>query len=142
MKKADWIWMPHPGHFICARDCRFFLNTLVGNFIVSTVGEYLPDAPIREILASSRKIKLEGMGDRRRADYMEKIGYEEIGLDRKYETMVFLAEKTEHECCPYRAASGHDLDFAGYNDPGEAYKGHLELCEKWSRKRASEVNKK
>lgn len=36
----DWIWMPHPGHFIAADACMFRLCTYVGGFIVSTVGDY------------------------------------------------------------------------------------------------------
>jgi hypothetical protein len=129
--------MPHPGHFICARDCKFHLNTCVGSFIVSTVGELWPDSAVREILAKSRGIELEGIGDAREADAMRKMGYQEIGLDRKYETMVFVAKPAEdgdYRCCPFRMVSGEDVDFAGYNDAEEAYKGHLAMCEKWSRK--------
>lgn len=128
--------MPHPGHFICARDCQFFLNTYVGDFIVSTVGEYFPDAPVREIIAQHRNITLKGIGDERRFDYGKKIGFKEIGLDRKYETMVFRASRREddNECCPYRVSDHTDLDFDGYNDPVSAYKGHMKMCEKWSRK--------
>lgn len=132
--KDKWIWMPHPAHFICARDCRFHLSTVVGKFIVSTLGEYLPDAPVREILATSRGVHLEGRGDARRSDYMKKIGYETIGYECLYETMVFKAVKSNNKCCPYRQDSGESLDFAGYNDEGEAYKGHLAMCRKWVRR--------
>ncbi len=137
--KDKWVWMPHPGHFICSRDCKFILNTYVGGYIVSTVGEYFPDATTREILAQSRGVKLEGIGDIRRADYMKKIGYEEIGLDRTYETMVFKAAKSKSKskdeaCCPYRVTDYSELDGDGYKKPEEAFKGHLKLCAKWSRK--------
>jgi len=134
MKKENWIWMPHAGHLIVGNDCRFVLNTYVGGYIVSTVGEYLPDFPVREIFAESKKITLEGRGDARRADYMKKIGYEEIGCDRLYETMVFKAMKTKDGCCPWRIASGENQDMEGYNDPEEARKGHLKMCNKWSKK--------
>ena len=132
--KKELVFMPHPGHFICARDCEFFLNTYVNGFIISTVGELFPDAPVREIYAESRGIKLEGMGDARRADYRKKVGYEELGYERKYETMVFLAQKSEHKCCPWRIVSGRDLEMEGYNDPGEAYRGHMKFCKKYSKK--------
>lgn len=132
MNKADWVWMPHPGHFIAARDCRFFLNTYVGNYIVSTVGEYFPDSQVREIHADSRGIKLEGRGDARAADFLKKCGFIELGLNRIYETMVFAAQKAEDGCCPYRQRSGIDVDFAGYNDAGDAHRGHLAMCEKWA----------
>ena len=136
MKRENWIWMPHPGHFICARDCKFHLNTYVGSYIVSTVGEMLPDAPVREIFAQTRGVTLVGMGDERLADYMKKIGYEDLGLDRKYETMVFKAVRaTERSCCPWRQESGSGVDSNGYNDPFEAFKGHVKLCLKWSRRK-------
>ena len=48
---------------------------------------------VREIYAKSREVKLEGVGDVRDADYIKKVGYEEIGDGRKYETMVFKARK-------------------------------------------------
>jgi hypothetical protein len=46
-------WFGHAGHFICAEWCRFHLCTQVGPYLISTVGEYVPDAPVREILAQS-----------------------------------------------------------------------------------------
>ena len=136
-EKAKWIWMPHPAHFICARDCKFHLATNVGNHIVSTVGEYLPDAPVREIYAQSRGFVLEGKGDARLADYIKKLGYEEIGYQRKYETMVFTSgpstvTDSEWQCCPWVVADYSELDVRGYNTASAAYNGHLELCDKWS----------
>lgn len=129
--KADWVWMPHPGHFIGSFDCRFHLNTYVNGFIVSTVGEYFPDAPVREILAETRGIKLKGFGDDRKHYYMQKIGYEDIGYDRKYETMIFKAKPGATACCPYVA--NHDLGgrgFRRYHSADAAYQGHIGLCEK------------
>jgi len=38
----DWKWCGFPGHFIAARWCRFHLTTRVGDFIISTVGDYRP----------------------------------------------------------------------------------------------------
>lgn len=135
MNKNKWIWMPHAGHFILGSECRFRLNTYVGKYIVSTVGEYLPDSAVREIYNETRNLKLKGKGDARRVDFMKKNGYEEIGLDRTYETMVFKARKSDDKCCPYRIiVEGGELDFAGYNKPEDAYKGHMRLCNKWSKK--------
>lgn len=59
MSRQDWIWQPHAGHFIGGRYCKFFLNTYVNGYIVSTVGEYFPDSRIREIYAMSRGVKVE-----------------------------------------------------------------------------------
>lgn len=113
------------------------MNTYVGGYIVSTVGEYVPDSAVREIGAKARGVTLEGKGDAREADWMEKMGFEEIGCDRLYETMVFKAAKSKDPCCPFRMVSGSELDFAGYNTAKDAYRGHLRLCKKWAGKRVA-----
>jgi hypothetical protein len=133
--KADWQWFGDAGHFICGHDCRFHLCTLVGDHLVSTVGKYLPDESVREIFAKSRGVTLTGMGDERRAQYMHEIGYEEIGCDRTYETMVFRAGEpcTVADCgCGLPKITGHELDSGGYNDAGAATRGHMAMCEKWA----------
>lgn len=53
-----------PGHFIAAAQCRFHIHTHVGDFCISTVGEYFP-------LGSNE---------------MEPLGGQRTDL---YETMVF-----------------------------------------------------
>lgn len=133
--KDKWIWMPHPAHFICAQDCRFFMATKVGDYIISTVGEYFPDAPIREIFAQSRNKPLEGMGDARRADYMKKIGFEELHYGGwLYETMVFKAKESEGcKACAFVIDSGNNLDEEWYKKPEEAVAGHYKMCEKYSK---------
>ena len=142
MNKANWIWMPHAAHLIVGQDCRFHLATYVGKWIVSTVGEYLPDSNVREVLAESRGLDLQGRGDERRHDWMKKNGYEEIGFNRKYETMVFKAQRRPKKelakdgttCCPWEQQSGTEVDMVGYNTPERAYLGHLKMCAKWARK--------
>ncbi len=125
------IWMPHPAHFICALNCRFHLATYVNGVIVSTVGDLLPDEGEREILAKCDGVVLEGRGDARRYDFMKKIGYVEIGFDRKYETMVFRARAAKATCCPFQIVVSDELDFEGYNDAGAAAQGHREYVAKW-----------
>jgi hypothetical protein len=108
MHKADWIWMPHAGHFICADRCQFRLNTYVGEFIVSTAGEFMLNPDNTE--------------------------FTDIGLNRKYETMVFAAKHiSERTCCPYRI-TGDELDVKGYNTPQDAYAGHMAICKTWAAK--------
>ena len=131
-----WEWFGLPGHFIAASHCRFHLCTLIGEHLVSTVGEYLPDSAVREISAKSRGITLEGRGDAREADFLDKLGYEDIGYGRKYETMVFrtTGERcTSSDCgCGLPKIIPHELDFCGYNRAGDAARGHQKMCEKWS----------
>lgn len=138
MKKDKWIWMGHAGHFICADKCRFHLNTYVGGYIVSTVGEYWPERAVREIHARVYNSEWHRennhlLGDNYDAAYMKRFGFEEIGCGRTYETMVFKAKKTDYICCPWQM-SGAELDFLGYNNEDEASKGHMKLCNKWSNK--------
>jgi hypothetical protein len=108
MSRENWVFMPHAGHFIGGNFCQFRLNTWVGKYIVSTIGEL---------------------------QFSEKDGIKEIGMNRKYETMVFRAVKSKTRCCPYRIRVENEVDFRGYNTANDATKGHMELCEKWSRKR-------
>lgn len=138
MKKDKWIWMPHAGHFICASKCQFHLNTYVGKYIVSTVGELWNERCVREIhakvydpewLLENRHLK----GDDFDYAYMKKFGFEEIGCDRKYETMVFVAKKSGNKCCPYHIDVSKQVDFNSYNKPEDAHEGHLKLCNKWAK---------
>lgn len=133
-QKSDWRWFGNAAHLIVGQDCRFHLATDVGNYLVSTVGEYLPDSNLREVLAESRGITLEGRGDARRADWMEKAGYEEIGLRRLYETMVFRkgAEECECGCGLPLPSEWTELDSAAANTAAEATANHSKLCEVWS----------
>jgi hypothetical protein len=156
---SDWIWMPHAGHLCIAYMCRYHLNTYVNGYIVSTVGEYLPPYDALRILLETRirypKLSFDAdgnlirdeipedlrekilalKGDAFEGAYLKVFGFEELGLNRTYETMVFKAEKNEDassQCCPWRA-SGSCLDMEGYNDAVSAYQGHIELCEKWAK---------
>jgi hypothetical protein len=132
--------MPHPAHFICAHDCRFHLATKVGDYIVSTVGEYWPERVVREIHAKAYDPEwLDAnkplLGDDFNRAYSERFGWMDIGHERKYETMVFKAVPADdaHSCCPWRIDVSDNVDSRGYNDATEAYRGHLELCEKWAK---------
>lgn len=134
MSKQNWIWMPHAGHFILGHMCRFRLNTYVNGYIVSTVGEYVPDSAVREILNECRGGEPLSIGDLGEQEYLERYEFENIGADRKYETMVFRATKTQFKCCPYRLKDTDKIDFEGYNTADEAYQGHLKMCKKYDKK--------
>jgi hypothetical protein len=133
MSKEDWVWMPHPAHFICGHMCRFVLSTKVtGPYIVSTVGEYVVPYVLMQHRAAARGKDLKG--DYLEAWYLKEFGFEEIGYNRKYETMVFRAVRQEEGCCPWTIEVAEDLDFKGYNTAKDAYEGHLELCNIWDGK--------
>lgn len=135
---TTWKWFGHHGHLIVGRDCRFHLCTQVGDYLISTVGEYLPDERVREIIAQSRGVELRGKGDERRADFLKKIGFETIGLDRTYETMVFrvgddVCDTPECGCGMPKVEDWGELDMEGYNSAGDATRGHVAMCEKWAK---------
>lgn len=128
---SEWVWLGHPAHFIGGFDCRFHMATKIGNYIVSTVGEYLPEHEIREMNAQLKGVKLTGFGRDRIDNYLVKIGFEELGIGRKYETKVFNAQKSKSvkSCCPWVIADGNELESGGYNEAADAIKGHMRMCE-------------
>lgn len=135
--REEWVWFGDAGHLIVGSDCRYHLATHIGPWWVSTVGKYLPDSVVREILAESRSITLQGMGDARLADWMDKAGYEKIGVGRTYETMVFRAggDRCDTEDCGCGIplpTEWTELDSDAYNDAGSAHRGHYAMCEKWA----------
>ena len=103
--QSGWVWLPHPAHLCIANSCRFRLATKVGNYIVSTVGEWYKNN-----------------------------SYEKIGGGRLYETMVFAALPSVCEACRWEIDSTEELDFAGYNSAAAALLGHLGMCKKWERR--------
>lgn len=131
MTKADWIWMPHAGHLIVREWCQFHLCTYVNGYIVSTVGEYWPDRDVRRVLHSEDKKLLSLCGDQFDAYYRRAYGFEEIGDGRRYETMVFIAEKREkddYQCCPYYIGEYVQNAFEAYDTAQKATQGHMKFC--------------
>ena len=119
----NWEWFGHAAHFIGGRWCRFHMATKVGEYVVSTVGEYIHPSH-------------SGGSEQSEAEWMKKHWPgEDIGYNRKYETMVFRAGKpcNSMECgCGIPTIDGHALDFRGYNTARNARAGHMELCAKWA----------
>lgn len=102
-----WEWFGYAGHLIVGSDCRFHLVTKVGDYIVSSVGDYRPDGdgkPMRTI----------GGGD-----------------DSFFETYVFVFGSYEDCGCPTPKSWG-EIDGQRYATHEEAHKGHLEFCRKYA----------
>lgn len=135
--REDWQWFGNAGHFICSPHCRFHLCTKVGDYLVSTVGEYVPDSQVMRVLANSRNAILPEKGDAVEHEFLKRFGFEEIGYDRKYETMVWRAGPPCEavDCgCGIPGLVSEEVDMLPYNSAGEATKGHMALCEKWAAK--------
>lgn len=139
-----WEWFGGAAHFICGYACRFHMATKVGKHLVSTVGQYWPERPVREIHAKVSDPKWLSEKQAKRGEdfdhaYMKRFGFEEIGYGRKFETMVFKAgavcdmKDCPCGCIPQMDGAG-ELDFKGYNDAPAATAGHMEMCRKWASK--------
>ena len=107
--QGEWRWFGCAGHFIAASRCRFHLHTRVGEYRISTVGEYV---------------------------LWREDDFTEVGLGRLYETMVFRVEDGDADGCP---GEGHVSDWSevasdGYNTWQDAHRGHLAMCAKYAAK--------
>jgi hypothetical protein len=86
---------------------------------VSTVGEYWPERPSREIHAEVRDPAWLDENRSRKGDdfdraYMQRFGFHEIGCDRTYETMVFADDSYDDLGC-WRWESREDA-LAGHQE--------------------------
>ncbi len=116
--ESEWQWFGFSAHFCCGEWCRFHMATRIGDLLVSTVGKYVhprnsgaSENSEREWLAGNP----EG---------------EDIGYDRKYETMMF---RVDGECacgCGQPTIDGHELEARGANDSKLARENHMMVCRK------------
>lgn len=108
--KSKWEWFGYAGHFICGNECRFRLCTKVGDYLISTVGDYW-------------------FQDQRRT-----IGAGPLSF---YETYVFKAGRrcTTKECgCDQPTlADACEIDGERCATAGQAQALHLKYCEKYSK---------
>jgi len=113
ISQAEWVWHGFAGHFICGSKCRFHLCTEVGDFLVSTVGEYYLDS---------------------KAKKPEDLGYPEGSV---YETLVFRlssARCVDPECaCDARTVEDwSELEGRRHKLRGEATKAHMDACRRYA----------
>ena len=124
--RSEWEFYGNAGHYICGQWCRFHIATKVGPWLVSTVGEYVPP------FAS-------GGSERTEREWLSKnFPGEDIGYNRKYETMVFPAGNPCPCGCGMPMIDGDELATNGYNTAAEATAGHFELCNEFSEKENAE----
>lgn len=125
ISEKDWKWFGCAGHFICGQWCRFHLTTQIGNYLISTVGEYVhPRHSQGSENIENKWLKKNWPG-------------EDIGYNRKYETMVFRITNIKcnnEKCgCGIPGIDPSELDFRGYNLAGDAMQGHIEMCYKYAK---------
>jgi hypothetical protein len=109
MAMKNWKWYGHAGHFIGAHNCLFHLCTEIEDVLVSTVDAYYPDRHYAEM--------------------------QEIGWQRKYETMAFRIDKDQRckcgLCCGLPTLEGMEIEMDGYNTAADAIAGHMAMCHKY-----------
>lgn len=105
----EWRWFGSPMHCIVGPRCAFHLGTQVGNYLVSTIGEYYPDGPYKDV--------------------------DSLGPDRYYELMVFRCGQGKKSCgCP-NVVSWGNIDGNGWpkdTPHEEVSSGHMEMCRKYA----------
>jgi hypothetical protein len=106
-----------PGHLIVARHCQWRRHTQVGNYRVSTVGNYFPP----------------------RKDMREPIG---AGADALFETMVFRTtsdDEPESEGCGCKCVESYsEIDGERYATSGAAQAGHERYVAKFLKRAKAE----
>ena len=98
-----------PGHFICAKDCRWRRHTQVGLYRISTVGDfYIKD--IRKTLGA--------------------------GEDSFFETLVFKTDTTpepgSEDCGCLQVIDWGEIDGKRYATAGAAQEGHEAFVKKYA----------
>ena len=108
--ESKWIWYGKPGHLCVSDECRFHLCTKVGEYLISSVGDYRPS-------------RLRGM--------VEPIGG---GENEYYETSVFKC--TGGSACPSPKSCGCGLPAVNWASVitersetcGECQSAHARYC--------------
>ena len=112
--RTEWKWCGGAGHFICSHDCEFRLNTAVGRYRISTVGDMRHG----------------------RGGEMQTIG---AGDSAFFETLIFLCTDEVDVCgvC-LKIKDWCEIDGRRCATWEEANTQHVEFCEKYAAVPASE----
>lgn len=119
---SEWIWDGHAAHLFVSEDCQFHMATRIGNYIISTVGEYLPKG--------EGKTRFTPPMDGVVPDGVDYSVYKEVGLHRLFETYVFHAKGEGMG----NISDWGEIDSLPANDHDTARKNHMDLCKKYARK--------
>lgn len=110
----DWVWDGHAAHLIVGSRCQFHLATRVGDYQISTVGEYLPE--------SNRNTDGGEYGGK------EYARFETVGAGRLFETYVFRCGGPGFGTVDEFL----EVDSLAANDHDSATRNHMELCRKYA----------
>lgn len=113
----SWVWDGHAAHLIVGSSCQFHLATRVGDYIVSTVGEYRSETDHPD-------------GDRNYAETGDYAAFTTIGVGRLFETYVFRAVGSGFG----KVTDYSEIDALPANDHDTATANHMTLCRKYARR--------
>jgi len=110
-----WEWFGYGAHLCVGPWCRFHMATLVGGYMVSTVGDYRPPHASEKDCPAMR----------------------EIGCNRMFETFVFRASPSKATRCKIvdclcqmpALESFSEIYSLAANTAGDATKNHRKACE-------------
>lgn len=104
--ESEWHWIAVPMHYVCAGRCLFRLATRVGDYIISSIG-----------------------------DFHDSDGHKQsIGLNRFYETFVFRRGLDCPCGCGEPGIDNYnEIESRGYTNHKSARDGHMELCYKYAK---------
>lgn len=136
-------WFGCAGHLIVAQECQFHLHTRVGDYRVSTIGQYWPDSAVRRITAQFRDYKWWAENARLKGDffdaaYMKRFGFENIGADRLFETFVFRVTG-EGDHGEGEVIEWAEIDSLPANDELTATTNHMRMVRRYQRISAKET---
>lgn len=109
IRSNKWEWKGSAGHLKVWKDCLFHLHTKIGDWTVSTIGEYYPERPLNE-----------------------KWEMEEIGIKRHYETFVFDSRMNIIDT--YGVEKTEIKTYVQCQI--EAERNHIEACKHYSKRRS------
>jgi hypothetical protein len=119
LPESEWVWCGYAGHFIAASSCRMHLHTRVGNYRISTVGDYRSELVWDRATRTHRPRQPDDPPD-------------DIGSGRKYETFVFrVSGHGEHG--EGTVDEWSEIWTEAYNEPTDAEMGHMDVCRRFAR---------
>lgn len=123
-KNSQWIWLPRAGHFSKPWQLCFFLTTIVQDYTVSTIGEWLPDKKGRDEMARIKgRLYPSAYEEKNVMDYIKEIGFMPIYMDRFYETRVFFGKRRN-----WMFVSTNAEKVVSYYTYKDAIQGHYAAC--------------
>lgn len=114
--ESAWEWFGHAGHFIGGHDCLWHLCTRVGNYLISSVGDYRPAT--------------------READRVDRPACP-IGCNRLYETYVFRLGNEPHQRCECGCGLASPVDLSEIDSmpagtARDATTNHFVMCRRYA----------